>query len=251
MTPSPKVYSIDPDSCSNLFTCSVCKQEKPVSSFTKNKRFRSGHENRCKECAIEYYQNLELRHSLSEGFPTEKECSLCNTVKPMEDFYKAGWSSDGKHSRCKKCHSLMASERWENNPRPPEINRRKNKEWREDNKEYVREVKSIAQFTHYSVTKEWYEKTLEDQGRKCAICGSLDNKGNGTRFHIDHDHGCCPSGKSCGNCIRGLLCGVCNTRLGILEKVDWKRKAIAYLNKYSKKPAVDIDQGSLFDFNTP
>jgi len=143
---------------------------------------------------------------------------------------------------------MFAAENWQQNPRPPEINRQKNKQWREENKEYVREVKRLAQFTHYSVTEEWYERTLAEQGGKCAICDSPRNRGNGTRFHIDHDHNCCPTGRGCENCVRGLLCGVCNTMLGTIENLEWRRKAIAYLNKYSKKPAVDPDQGSLFEF---
>lgn len=49
----------------------------------------------------------------------------------------------------------------------------------------------------------------------CAVCGSAEN------LHVDHDHGCCPDGsspRSCGKCVRGVLCHGCNTALGLLKE---------------------------------
>ena len=43
------------------------------------------------------------------------------------------------------------------------------------------------------------------------------------------------------------LRGPCNTALGILEKVDWVKKAKAYLAKYRRKDESGNDQPSLFD----
>src|SRR6266496_914731 len=34
---------------------------------------------------------------------------------------------------------------------------------------------------------------------------------------IDHDHDCCPGSASCGKCIRGFLCGLCNSAIGMLN----------------------------------
>ena len=45
----------------------------------------------------------------------------------------------------------------------------------------------------------------------CMVCGSFD------RLTLDHDHSCCPTGKSCRNCVRGILCHKCNTAAGLLN----------------------------------
>lgn len=33
---------------------------------------------------------------------------------------------------------------------------------------------------------------------------------------VDHDHTCCPGSVSCGLCVRGFLCGQCNSAAGLL-----------------------------------
>lgn len=67
----------------------------------------------------------------------------------------------------------------------------------------------------FGISPADYDALLERQGGGCAICGS---KRNGLRLPVDHDHSCCPGRKSCGKCIRGILCVRCNTIIGFLEK---------------------------------
>lgn len=45
----------------------------------------------------------------------------------------------------------------------------------------------------------------------CQVCGSFE------RLTLDHDHSCCPTGRSCNNCVRGILCHKCNTAAGLLD----------------------------------
>ena len=94
-----------------------------------------------------------------------------------------------------------------------------------------RECRSDYRFAKYGVTRRWYDETLENQGGKCAICGG----DSGVRtFSIDHDHNCCPgTAESCGKCVRGLLCGRCNTAIGLLkENPETIRAALRYIEKH-------------------
>lgn len=79
---------------------------------------------------------------------------------------------------------------------------------------------------------------------KCDSCGrelSLD------KMVLDHDHSCCDSDKSgsnktCGMCFRGVLCGPCNTGLGMfgddMERMD---KAILYLERHIVRKYGEVD----------
>jgi hypothetical protein len=63
---------------------------------------------------------------------------------------------------------------------------------------------------NYTLTVDEVKVLLEGG---CDVCGSKD------KLHIDHDHKCCPTGaspRSCGKCVRGVLCHSCNTALGLL-----------------------------------
>ena len=227
--------------------CNICGESLPINEFTRNKRYSDGRENRCKSCTISYYKELGKKHALAANLPIEKRCALCGLTKPMDEFYKAAWSVDGRHSRCKECHSLVAAERWEANPREPELNRKKNKDWRDGNKEYLKNYTKGKNYTYYGVTAEWYEAKFIEQNGKCELCGLPYEFSGKKRMSIDHNHVCCPTGRGCNKCRRGLLCTKCNTRLGVLEITDWVKQAKAYLKKYPLKDEKGNNQPSLFD----
>jgi hypothetical protein len=81
----------------------------------------------------------------------------------------------------------------------------------------------------FGLTTEEYDALLAAQGGGCAICGRTPEE-NGRRLPVDHDHACCPDrSRTCGRCIRGLLCTPCNNRLGVIENVEWVAAATVYL----------------------
>lgn len=70
----------------------------------------------------------------------------------------------------------------------------------------------------YGITLDDYNKMLENQGGRCAICGSI----SGALF-VDHCH---KTGR-----VRGLLCCSCNTGIGLLkDNIDVLTNAIKYLS---------------------
>lgn len=61
----------------------------------------------------------------------------------------------------------------------------------------------------YNLTPDKFDSMVIAQLGRCAnaLCDEpLD--------HVDHDHSCCSGERSCGECVRGLLCRRCNLTLG-------------------------------------
>jgi hypothetical protein len=87
----------------------------------------------------------------------------------------------------------------------------------------------------YGLSVDQYNHLLEAQGGGCAVCGTDKPGGRGILLNVDHDHSCCPGQKSCGACVRGLLCALCNVGLGSFQDdADRLTAAAAYvLNRRS------------------
>jgi dATP/dGTP diphosphohydrolase/recombination endonuclease VII len=100
----------------------------------------------------------------------------------------------------------------------------------------------------YNLSLSDYESILERQGGVCAICRQP--PGDDVELSVDHDQRCCPAGKSCGKCVRGLLCHGCNMRLGQLESglvtrsIDYLLRDYAgALAPHEEKVVVDPNTG--------
>lgn len=94
----------------------------------------------------------------------------------------------------------------------------------ETQKGYARKARLKA----YGLTLERFDRMLAEQGNACAMCHEPFKEGQ--RIVVDHDHGCCDTElSSCGKCIRGLLCHLCNAALGHIERKS--EMAQAYLGR--------------------
>lgn len=80
----------------------------------------------------------------------------------------------------------------------------------------------------YGLTVEQYTAL----GDSCHVCGSKDAHSGRNRLTIDHDRSCCDRAGSCGRCVRGLLCPLCNVALGAVYDDPKILRALAdYLEK--------------------
>lgn len=132
---------------------------------------------------------------------------MCSAVKPFCDFYNDKKGKFGLSAYCKECMKAKASKHRRDNPR-----RKKNLD---------------LQY-NFNITIEQYGAMLASQNGACAICGGVNT--NGRALSVDHDHACCPGKKSCGKCVRALLCGDCNMGLGkFRDDPELLRAAIEYL----------------------
>jgi hypothetical protein len=97
---------------------------------------------------------------------------------------------------------------------------------------YMRRRGEWLKYKH-NMTLEDYDILLKSQNGVCAIC--LQECKTKKGLAIDHNHSCCPVDRSCGKCIRGLLCSNCNRAIGMLqEDVVILNRAIAYLTSPQK-----------------
>jgi hypothetical protein len=80
----------------------------------------------------------------------------------------------------------------------------------------------------YGISPEAYSQLLTIQGGICAICRRPPQASE--YLHVDHDHRCCQGQRSCGQCVRGLLCSRCNSAIAFFcDDVALLQAAVLYL----------------------
>ena len=139
----------------------------------------------------------------------------------MKTCKYCGIESDNFYSYNKsKCKSCILEYNRARNAADPEYRIRENK--RNNARLTSGQKRAYHLKNAYGITPEKYDEMLAAQGGVCAICKSEDTKHKSDKFNIDHNH---TTGE-----VRGLLCGSCNTALGLFgDSVDTLMSAAAYL----------------------
>ena len=130
----------------------------------------------------------------------EKQCTMCQVVKPLEVFHRQKGGKHGRHSWCKDCCNSYYR-----------VNRQRNYSQEQKRRWHMK--------TRYGICSKRVDAMIAEQGNKCAIC----NKGDASLV-VDHCH---KSGR-----VRGMLCHACNIMLPALERKEWMDKATQYLRKH-------------------
>lgn len=143
-----------------------------------------------------------------------QECQICRRLLPMGDFHIARENRTGRTKQCGRCLAVLRSER--------------------------RQQYNLKHF--YKMSVEDYNHMHASQGGVCALCRRPETgakvtgkflKGGTRRLAVDHDHSCCPGSRSCGRCVRGLLCSRCNAGLGYLEdNIEVLERALDYIESF-------------------
>jgi hypothetical protein len=157
----------------------------------------------------------------------DTRCTHCGEWKPPTDYFK--WSG----RTCKLCARERERRRQAGNPVSRERKRLSAARWKVNNPELQRRRNRIKALRLYRLSVEQFETMVASRGGVCEICGKPPRVGR--RLVVDHDRGCCPHARTCGTCIRGLLCVPCNASLGLLERPAWLSSAMAYLEKTTSR----------------
>lgn len=157
---------------------------------------------------------------LAEPEKKRKRCGTCRKQRLLKFFHmNKKYGTYDRQSSCKECQEKT------------------NAKWRAKNPHYGRRRAEAGYWTgpyrwirikdRYGLTQDQYKKLLKKQNGVCALCGG---RNGGKHLVVDHCHAT--------NVVRGLLCGGCNTSLGLFERKGWADRARAYLSRSGENIAI-------------
>jgi hypothetical protein len=146
-----------------LFTCTKCNTEKPVSDFYRNSKCTRGHQAHCKKCHA--LTKKQPRSKVSQEVklppepipvPTNKKCTKCLATKLIAEFNKNKNIKDGYNSQCRICHNKYFTDRV-TTPRKTFI-----EPFNDDRKKYIlsKDPKDYKQYVNISLQNGVHEDNL-------------------------------------------------------------------------------------------
>lgn len=186
--------------------CTKCKTDKPLSSFNRSQKSKTGHMSVCAECCKARGKAYREAMKNRTEFPviTEKKCFDCGKVKPVSEFYRARNRKDGYTENCIECREKRRKEhekvdpdvyknRWKRYyalPENVEKNKNRSRKYREEHPEKAkkndREMYEKHKSYYRAYSKAWYktEKGLALVKKKHAVRRSRAGDGKITAAQI-------------------------------------------------------------------
>ena len=203
--------------------CFCGKERKATTSLLRAGQARScGCVRIYKTHAVTLSTPLVCKEVSESGLQT---CTRCEKPLPLQEFHKQKGAPTGHRTTCRKCRGVVRSANKAERSAKDKARYQANKE--------ERRIKTRCY--KFCLTPEQYKSLLKQQDECCAVCRCTTPGGVGG-WHVDHDHACCPGKKSCGHCVRGILCSPCNMALGnVKDSPEILLSLVNYLAKYKNK----------------
>jgi hypothetical protein len=205
-----------------LRECSKCHEKLPLDMFVKDASCLGGRARRCKPCANKVRANWEANRVFdANGNPILKSPLSASEKEENHLASSLKFYYDNKESVLEKMGEYR-------NLFKDKINARKRAQYPLQDANKRRNTRLLW---GYGITLDRYNEILEFQGGTCAYpnCNTSREK-NGNYLSVDHNHACCPGSRSCGKCVRGLLCTYHNGKLIDYEwhlwSVGWWMKGV-------------------------
>lgn len=185
------------------------------------------------DCRRIYLREAMRRHRAKQLSSREKTCPECKATISVEQLAANQRQKRYCSPECARASHLRR--RREREYQPPPIFCAHCAEQIEYKSGKRRFCSRNCQLAHAAETARWSAKGIDPNvigsAQRCAICDAADRE-----LVIDHDHDCCPRGRACGKCFRGMLCRPCNVALGMLkDSPALLRKAARYIADARKK----------------
>ena len=159
-----------------------------------------------------------------------KYCPKCRENKDIIKFHRDSYKKDGLKVYCIDCAKLVYSlnkeklkvyghNYYKENKKRLDLYQKERRFCNLENDKLINRRGNLKHY--YNLTIENYNDLFEQQGGRCAICGTHQSELKEPLF-VDHDH----TTKK----VRGLLCRACNTGIGFLkDDRNLLLKAVNYL----------------------
>jgi hypothetical protein len=203
--------------------CGNCKEEKNISEYYTGKSYsklKHSADNYCKTCRNG--RTLKIQRGPATVFCTVDNCGKRHYAKGYCRLHYDRVRSTGRTESILDIIPLNGEKQFYRMVDGKKV------------KHVLYSLESRLQ-NQYNITVDEFNEFAKDG---CNVCGAATGSVTDRNLHVDHDHACCPGQRSCGDCVRGVVCNRCNTSVGLYEKGKLRDdypnrdKIIVYLQNY-------------------